>query len=406
MQWEFNTSTVTITQENQKDFFYLAGRFFLWGISVFIFLILAAFFGLSLYFPEKVQLNLFWFAILLFDLMLFFTAYNQKNLVQESKVRIDLFSETLKIKKQRKGIEATISIHTFQKVRIFKDIRQLHGINSERPQEIKYEIFLVQKNGSYFWLDTVFTEKRALELASKLSSFLNIELDSSLRGFSESSGLEESIPEKGHLLEEFEPANRGLVRLSMDRDSFHTLTIPKIEPLSEKLVTLLLFLFLACIPFLMTDNSAGLIANLVSFSISIFVYLIFALAYFSSRKNYILAARDRILRIQVQFPGFMKSMNTEIDLPADHIVNIQIHRLDGGHYWLALQLKDGCEINMGDRIKANIGVFRKGALRQKYFHKQILGLWEVPFSKPDNKELSFQDLQFIRSWLIQNLDVL
>jgi len=388
--WTKTDSRITIVTENSKPGI---SKYFLFGVSTLILTLCFAFAAVVYAKYGSLDVGLPFFIFVGMGAIALYAGFNQKNINPRQYAFIDSAQEKIGFSKSQKGPFFELYFSEIRGIRLVQDgyfsNHMKDSIGSNNFTKQNFQIFLVQKNGSVFWIDSYNSAEQATNCALTLYEYIQVPVENLMND------TEFDLTTKNYLKEpDNNRGTQGSIHLNPN-----VLTFKKVTSRSEKMGTYLLFAVIGFIPFAVINDSSRLSDYILSgffFLIAIFFYV----AYLISKRKYFIHVSSQKITVNIQYRPEGKKVTTSVEIPQSKLTAIQVHRLEKGNYLFAIRAKD-LDLNVAKDLLLKAGLFRRTAIDEN--DDQLICLWEVPANKNDLDDLSLQNLYFIKNWITKQL---
>lgn len=276
-----------------------------------------------------------------------------------------------------------------------------------------YQSFLVKKDGGNFWLDNSLSQSHFIKEATMLADFLKIKvIDESESGLSREAEIsyEKPFASDSPFLEtsaksfKINQQNWGKEIILVEKGKF-----------IEKLLNFLAISLFINTPITIFGSSFdtandGLSMTILSVFATIFgsfliAFLFIYIAIQTKKYKLIVKGNDLIIELKFFFNPLNKRFGKTLIIPKHNIKNVRVNRIELGHFWLSLELKD-YNVSTFTSALFGMGIFSKNKLHGEDPHNPVIGLWEVSsLHEKDGSYASYTDLLFMEKWLEKELGV-
>ncbi|MCB1327061.1 MAG: hypothetical protein H7A21_09485 [Spirochaetales bacterium] len=298
--------------------------------------------------------------------------------------------------------------------RVFRGHGSVSYSNSEstRGRGPTYQIFLVLRDGSLFWLYTSADIEQVRALLGLLTERLLLpvrDLSGNKLDQSEARQYEnppaESSPESSSFVSVERKGGETSIRI-LEKRSLRTTLLKVLVFLLFFGAPLLIFRdMLVTPPDWSSPHSyvflvpAGIFAAFF-LSVTIFMLLI-------TLRSYRIVLRHANLIAELCLPWPLRFLSRSRTVTRDMIRQIRVNRLDEGHFWLSVALETSYARSLlppsGLDFLFNVGAFSKTALHETSPDERVLGLWEVPGYLRADQGAGYHELRFIEKIVQQEL---
>ncbi len=338
------------------------------------------------------------FAILLGSI-LFMAGFSHKKMDFNATVIIDKEKQNVTFFKTEKR-KYSFGMGLLSFIRIVGVMRsRTSGSGSSRRTEHypTYQIFLVKKDGSHFWLDTFLDKEATEEFILSLHGFCGIAVRDEC-GFSldrsttsqYSNEFSEGISGHSEFIEIKDTQKGQQISLKKNRSLF-----------TNSLAFLFYILFFSApimVLFIMRDPDWYFWIFFGVFSL--LWYGILFLIVSVSMKKYIVYLNYDHLTIEIGYKISLlnRFMGAIIVIPRDKMEYIRVHRLEGGGFWLTISANESLSIPEPNFFQRSeyLNVEPMDAM---FANEKIYGLWEITGYARSGMEADYADLLYLEDML-------
>ena len=321
--------------------------------------------------------------IFLFGSVFFMGAFGGGRFNFYSRVRIDRNTETLELMRVKDRVEYRMALAEVGRIELQKVMKSSSGSNS-RPYPT-YQIFLVKRDGAFFWLDTFTNKEKFVDAVTLLASYTGL-------GVKDGTGLVAEVDRQREYTDRFgdsssyEPSR--YVEMTPGGDGTR-ITIQEKRTLYDRLMMVLVFTLFLSAPFVIlsqffstTIDDAGSWIFLVFVGPFCLIFLsIVVLIFITTSKVYEIRQVGYELRVLLRFrlAPLTKLLGRELAIPRSAIKAIRVNRLDEGHFWLSVATDGSVPTGAGGFL-LGLGAFRKPgqSMSSPWGDRSVISLWEVP----------------------------
>lgn len=340
--------TIITTNSNTK-----IGKYFLFGVSSLVFTLCGVFAGIIYAKYGVLNVGMPFFVFIGMGTLMLYAGFYQKNLNPRQYAFVDTSQEKIGFAKLKTGPFYELCFSEFKCIRLVQESYFSNNMNSSLNSNTvirqEFQIYLVQKNESVFWIDTFISAEQATEYALTLYGFIQLPIENLINdtAFDLTAKTYTKLPDK-------EQTHQGPIGIKQN-----VLTYKRTSSNTEKFGTFLLFLVVGFIPLALIKDNSGTSDYLIS-GFFCFIALFFYVALLISKRKYFIHISNQRITLNIQYRPVGKKVNIKVDIPKSKLTAIQVNRLENGNYLFALRAKN---------LNLNVANALQGYLKEKRLTK-------------------------------------
>lgn len=368
------------------------------GLSIIGFIIIL---GASFYiYIISDEINLMNATIPTFMIMLgsifFLSGFSYKLMQLNSTVIIDREKQTVTFYKDEKR-KYSFGLGTIAFVQITKvmKMRSSSSSSAQNRSYPTYQVFLVKKDGSHFWLDTFLNQKNIKIFVESLYDYCGLAIHDYC-GFS----LDQDAREKyaNEYSDPIPPPSKFIVIEETEKGK--KINIKKKKSLFMFVLISIVFLLFFTAPILVffAGGNPGIffIIFFVIFGLFWYSILFFIVSIMMKRYTLYLKYNELVLDIGFKLGFIDKFWGSVINIPRDKIKYVRVHRLDESSFWLAVSADANLK-SPEPNFFLKMGFLSKDSVSGLFPNEKVFGLWEISGMARSNQEADYLDLLYLEN---------